>query len=316
MHIALVSPSVAGVTTGNLRSAEDYLGVFRRLGHRVAVSRTWSGEPTPDVLVALHGAKSHAAITRFRAAHPDKPIVLVLTGTDIYPEPDSKTLESMAIADRMVSLQDRAPRKIPDDLRHKNRTILHGAAPSGNKTSNKSEDPFDIVVAGHLRDVKDPMRAAYAARLVPPSSKIRIRHAGAILDEKYRALVARELRENHRYESLGQLSPDDLKAVTARSQLMIVSSINEGGARIVGESIVDGTPVLSSRIDGVVGLLDEDYPGYFPVRGTEELAALMSKVESDRPFRARLQAAARLREDRFDPARQVAGWDALLNEIA
>ena len=70
----------------------------------------------------------------------------------------------------------------------------------------------------------------------------------------------------------------------ASSRLMVMSSLFEGGARVVGEAMVHGTPVISSRIDGVVGLLGDDYPGYFLPGDTAELAALLNRFETDPGF--------------------------------
>ena len=56
---------------------------------------------------------------------------------------------------------------------------------------------------------------------------------------------------------------------------MVISSLSEGGANVISEAAVAGVPVLASRIDGNVGLLGADYPGYFPVGDTEALARLL-----------------------------------------
>src|SRR3546814_3787136 len=37
---------------------------------------------------------------------------------------------------------------------------------------------FQVCVAGHLRDEKDPLRAAFAARLAPPESRLRVVQLG------------------------------------------------------------------------------------------------------------------------------------------
>ena len=65
---------------------------------------------------------------------------------------------------------------------------------------------------------------------------------------------------------------------------MVLSSRSEGGANVISEAIVAGVPILASRMDGNVGLLGADYPGYFPVGDTQALARLLWRIEADAPF--------------------------------
>jgi glycosyltransferase involved in cell wall biosynthesis len=74
--------------------------------------------------------------------------------------------------------------------------------------------------------------------------------------------------------------------------------------------------VLASRIDGSVGLLGRDYPGYFPVRDTAALARLLEKIESSPEFLMRLHRAVARRAHLFRPAREKAAWKKLIREIA
>ena len=97
---------------------------------------------------------------------------------------------------------------------------------------------------------------------------------------------------------------------------MVISSRLEGGANVVSESIVLGTPILASRIPGNVGLLGDDYPGYFPVGDTKALARLMQRIEGDPRFLAALQRAVARRAPLFRPKREVAAWRRLLAELS
>ena len=58
----------------------------------------------------------------------------------------------------------------------------------------------------------------------------------------------------------------------------------EGGANVVSEALAAGVPVLCSRISGSIGLLGEDYSGYFEVGDTAGLTELMLKCEQDKSF--------------------------------
>ena len=97
---------------------------------------------------------------------------------------------------------------------------------------------------------------------------------------------------------------------------MVLSSLSEGGANVISEAVAAGVPVLASRIDGSVGLLGRDYPGYFPVGDTRALAQLLHRIETDPQFLTRLHRAIERRGHLFRPAREKAAWEKLIGEIA
>jgi glycosyltransferase involved in cell wall biosynthesis len=96
---------------------------------------------------------------------------------------------------------------------------------------------------------------------------------------------------------------------------MVITSLSEGGARVVGEAIVHGTPVLSTRIDGVIGLLGENYPGFFPVGDAADLAEILLKSEHDSAFNGELKAAALRFADQFDPETEKQAIVSLVENI-
>src|SRR5205807_2246076 len=109
-------------------------------------------------------------IHRFKTRHPACPLIVQLSGTDIYQyltEDPAPTLCSMQLADRLVALNRLAWRVVPRRFRKKLCVILQSASrpPRPRRPSRRH---IDISVIGHLRDVKDPLRAAAAARLLPP----------------------------------------------------------------------------------------------------------------------------------------------------
>lgn len=308
----IVIPASVGLRSGNAHTAGRWRDMLEAQGHRVTVAEGDDGF-AGDLLVVLHAVKSRAALTAYRNRVPGGKVVLCLTGTDIYGEPCAELRASMEEADRIVVLQAKALERIPEDLRPKARVILQSVERM--EREPRAPEGFQVCVVGHLREVKDPLRAAAAARLLPDGSDIRIVQAGAIVEEEFRGLVEEEMETNPRYRWVGELAPDETRALIAASEAMVLSSRSEGGARVVGEAVVEGTPVLSSRIEGVIGMLGEDYGGYFTYGATEELRDLMLRLERDAGFRAALREEVAALADRFEPRREVEAWADLLREI-
>jgi len=302
VRIGITEPTSGDTPTGNRRQATQWGSYLRELGHEVELGVA-ADRFNVDALIALNASKSHDSIVAFRAAHPSRPIIVVLTGTDIYPAPDQRTIEAIRIADRIVTLQARAAQQIPSIFRDKLSVIVQAAAPPSTPPAARSTDPFQIAVVSHLREVKDPLRAAKAARMLPPASKIRVRLAGDVLDAEYREMVAIEVAENARFEWLGPLD------ATATGDLIAASQL------VIGDSVVLGTPLLAARNDASASLLKDDYPGLYEAGNTLELAALMLRAETDSDFRDTLHDRIAPLVPRFDPQRERAALQTLIQEL-
>jgi putative glycosyltransferase (TIGR04348 family) len=312
MKIRLVTPAPRHSHTGNRVTAVRWARILRRLGHRVDVRQEWDGEPC-DLLLALHARRSYPSIERYHRRHPDLPLLVTLTGTDLYGDlkTSAEARRSLEWADRVIVLQSEGVAELEPHLRAKTRVIYQSAVATSARLA-KSRRTFDVCVVGHLRPVKDPFRAAEAARLLPAESRIRIVHAGGAMTPEMQRRAEAEMRSNPRYRWLGDRPQGQVRLLLARSRAMVLSSRMEGGANVVSEALVAGLPVLSSRIAGSIGMLGEDYPGYFEVGATEELAALLERCEQRPSFLADLEARCRVLARRFDPAREIAAWESLL----
>ena len=290
--------------------------ILRELGHEVRVADAYDGSPT-DLMIALHAWRSAESIHRFRALYPDRPLIVALSGTDIYEyiaRDPAPVLHSLACADRLLALQDLVRRRVPMRFRSKLR-VLHQSAPPLSP-GRKSMRSFDVAVIGHLRPVKDPMRAALAARRLPASSRMRIVHYGAAENPRWAAAAKAEMARNPRYVWRSDRPRAEVRRLLGRARVMVLSSRSEGGANVISEAVAAKVPILASRIDGSVGLLGRDYPGYFPVGDTAALARLLHRVESDPPYLSRLQRAIARRALLFRPAREKAAWKKLIRELA
>jgi putative glycosyltransferase (TIGR04348 family) len=320
MKIGIVTPAPPRSLYGNRITALRWAKILKSLGHRVSLTQTYGGEPY-DLLIALHARRSYPAARQFSREHPQRLLIVALTGTDLYRDlaRSRKAQRSLDLATRIVTLQPKALETLKPEWREKTHVIYQSArAPDKRGITGRSDRgvrSFDVCVAGHLRPVKDPFRAALAARRLPPSSRIRILHLGAARTQAMAARAHSEMKANPRYHWLGEKPSGQVWRILRQSKLCVLSSKLEGGANILSEAIVAGTPVIASRIPGSVGILGEDYPGYFTVGSTDELAALLGRAETNSEFLATLQARCRKLRPLFAPAREKAAWRNLLAEL-
>ncbi len=290
---------------------------MRTLGHRVEVVTDYAEGHPCDLLVALHARRSAESIQRFYDLHPECPLVLCLTGTDVYQDihTDAFAQRSMELADRIVTLQPEAMLELPERLRWKVRPIIQSATQTPGPGPSPDARSFDVAVVGHLRSVKDPFRTALASRLLPSTSRIRILHVGGAMTKPMAERAWREMERNPRYRWLGELPRWRTRRIMKRSQVLVLTSKLEGGANVVSEALADGIPVISSRVSGSIGLLGEDYPGYFPVGNTRALAGMLRRVETDRVFLDEIREWCRRLTPTVLPSSELERWHETLEEL-
>ncbi len=287
MKLVIITPAAAGSRAGNRATAERWKALLEASGHQVSVITEYRGEAC-DAFVALHAWRSRAAIQLFRKNWPETPLLVALTGTDIYHHQlqyPADTNASMAAADILIGLHCFVAQDIPGEYSNKLVTLYQSAdsiqRPPG---STRPDGTFNVCVIGHLRDEKDSLRAALAARLLPADSHIRILCAGKPYNTGWQRAAEAEMQKNPRFQWLGELSGADTKRLMINSQVMVISSIMEGGANVVSEACRAGLPVIASDISGNRGLLGEDYAGYYPVGDEQALAARLHRAETDPEF--------------------------------
>jgi putative glycosyltransferase (TIGR04348 family) len=315
MQIILITPVRSSSRSGNATTTARWTRLLRELGHDVRVTNRYGGEAA-ELMVALHAWRSADSIREFRERYPRRPLIVALSGTDIYEYIDrdrAPTLRSLACADRLIALQGLARRRVPAKLRGKVRVVYQSAPPL--HPSAATSRGFDVAVIGHLRQVKDPFRAAKAARRLPATSRIRIVHLGAAETPRWTALAEAEMRSNPRYIWRGDRPQADVRRLLGRARAIVLSSLSEGGANVISEAVAAGVPVLATRIDGSVGLLGGNYPGYFPVGDTAALTRLLHRIETSPEFLERLQRAVARRAHLFRPEREKAAWKRLIREM-
>ncbi len=326
MRIGIVTPAPPGSRRGNRITALRWARLLRRLGHRVEVAQQYQQQRW-HLMVALHARKSHGAVKRFRRRWPERPIVVALTGTDVYgdlPQGNAQAAESVELADALVVLQADAPSQLPP--RHRDKThVIYQSVRTG-LSWQPLRRKFRLCVLGHLRRVKDPFRAAeavaylhrHAAGLSPGQAfrPLEVCQAGEALSPSFARRAERWQAQHPWYRYLGEVPHHRAMRLLSRSSLLVLSSLMEGGANVVCEAIAVGTPVLSSDIGGTRGLLGADYPGLFPVGDTRALAQLIHRCATEQRFLLRLHRWCAARRHLVAPEREQAAWRKLLARLS
>jgi putative glycosyltransferase (TIGR04348 family) len=306
---------MANANNGNWHTASRWAN-FLGARYRVTLTAEWNGEPC-EVLVALHARRSAASLSRYSAAFPGGPSVLILTGTDLYRDigNDADAQRSLRLATRLVVLQEAGLTELEPALREK-ACVIHQSVPEASRGSGTAnEASADVVMIGHLRAEKDPLTFMRAARLLRRPG-LRMIHIGGALDpalgEQARLT---ELSAPH-YRWLGSQAHAATLQTLKQSRLTAITSVMEGGAHVIIESIISGVPVLASDISGNRGMLGSGYAGYFPVGDSGALARMIEKALSDPEYYALLQAQCDARAPLFLPEREHAAVMQLMDNLA
>ena len=310
--LVIVTPALAAANNGNWRTAQRWAHMLSD-HYRVRLAQAWSGG-SEDLMIALHARRSAASVQAWRAARRG-PLALVLTGTDLYGDiqHDAAAQRSLALADRLVVLNELGLQSLPAEFHHKASVCLQSTPQR--QTQVKTTRHLRALMVGHLREEKSPQTYFEAARLLAARTDILLDHIGGGLDEALAAEARMLMQGQPRYRWLGSLPHKAARARIQAAHVLVHASRVEGGAHVVTEAITSGTPVLVSRIDGNLGLVGVDYSGTFAWGDAEGLAALLRRCRDDAAMLLALRAQCATRATLFEPERERQTLLALLNAL-
>ena len=334
MDILLVTSAPPGSEFGSETTSIRWENNLSALGHRVDTSYVFGKSPDTyattdyELMVAIGAEECDEAITAFLATHADGHLAVMLTGHNLYAQPEVSPIVARNIerASAIIVPNDHAVERLPPQFRDKTHVLYPAvelpeggveAIPDPPLREERQTDPpqFEVCVANHLADYSDPLRTAEAARLLPEDSRIFVTHIGRVLDPQWEARVEGESETNPRYDWLGEASWSEARRYIKRARLLSLTSTIDGGGNTIAEAVVLGTPLVATRIPGHVGLTGEDYPGLLETHDERTLAEMMYAVETDPDFREQLdQECARMRP-KFDMNSEREGWRKILDSI-
>jgi putative glycosyltransferase (TIGR04348 family) len=298
--ILIVTPALADANNGNWQTARRWARMLAK-AYRVRLATGWDGGGD-DLMIALHARRSAPAIHAWKRARPRSPLLVVLTGTDLYRDiaTDADAQASLRLADALVVLNAHGARELAPALRAKCHVVLQSC-------TAREPRPFPAgrlraLMVGHLREEKDPGTFLRAAARLADRADLRFDHVGAALDPALGAQAAALAASHPRYRWLGALPHEAARRRIQSAQVLVHASRMEGGAHVVIEALRSGTPVIASRIDGNLGLLGDDWPATFEVGDDAALVRLIAQARDDPAMLADLRRRALARSPSFDPA--------------
>ena len=312
--VCIVTPALADAQNGNWQTARRWAHMLAD-SHRVELTDRWT-DSDADVLIALHARRSADSVRRWSTNRPGRPIVVALTGTDLYRDiqVDADAQESLRLADALIVLQERGIDALPPPCRAK-ATICFQST-SKQATLPKTPRHLRALMVGHLRVEKDPDTFFGAARALAGRADILLDHVGASLDAEWARKARATEASCPRYRWLGLLPGAVTRGRIRRAHVLVHPSRIEGGAHVVMEAVRSGTPVLAARIPGNVGMLGADYGGYFEAGDVMALSGLLKRCRDEPTLLQELNRMCADRDPLFEPSREKATLLAVVRGLA
>jgi putative glycosyltransferase (TIGR04348 family) len=313
--VEIYTPYAAQANNGNWRTAARWARHLRSRYRVIVQTGPESGSHRADCLIALHARRSFPAVQDWRERCPAKPLVVTLTGTDLYRDlPESaEARTSLRAADRLIVLQEDALRFLPQAERAKAHVIYQSAVSL--RSCEKPRTRLNCILVAHLRSEKDPLTAMSAWDFLERDEPIYLTQVGAALDKGLAEAALDLQRREARYRWVGPKPHAWTRQAIKHAHLLIVPSKMEGGANVIVEALTAGTPVVASRVSGNIGMLGEKFTDYFEVGDSEMLAGMLKRYWQEPDSYRDLSRQCRARRALFQPEREQAALFRLIGQL-
>lgn len=332
--VVIVSPALADANNGNWQTARRWRQLLQSsvgpsTPRNARIVAQWPDGPQAakdQCMIALHARRSAGSIVAWAnsrslgqsdpaVVQPVPGLAVVLTGTDLYRDilTDAQAQQSLQLAQRLVVLQSLGLGALPSALQSR-ASVIFQSTPA-RVALPKPTRFLKAVMVGHLREEKSPQTLFAAARLLKSSDAIHLDHIGAPLDAALAQQAQTTALTHPHYRWLGGLPHNTTRRHMQRAHLLVHTSRMEGGAHVVMEAVRCATPVLASRIAGNVGMLGEDYAGYFDWDDSGRLVALLRQCRDDADFFVHLQRQCAIRAPLFSTEVERKALHALADSL-
>ena len=317
IDVRILTPFGAASGMGNWRTASRYAQMLRASGlnasvfepNAIADACLESGQRT--VAIVLNAQRSAKELQAF--ARAKIPVMLVMTGTDIYgalrqersgsPEYVA-TEQALRSAALIVTLQAEASQEIGSrwpELSPRVFTLMQ-TSPTRKPYApiiTPQSKTVRFLIAAHIREEKDPRTAFFAFHRAFPEGwarrwdggrvPVRLIHVGSHRD---RALAREMLQLSGQFQGIlleGPLTHAQTMRRMTHVHGLIQPSVSEGGALVVAEAVGCRLPVIASDIAAHRAQLGRDDPGLFPAGDVDALAARLTRFIQDQDFHHQLR---------------------------
>jgi glycosyltransferase involved in cell wall biosynthesis len=172
-------------------------------------------------------------------------------------------------------------------------------------------EPVVVAFVGRLVEVKNPERFLRAAALVSGGARFLVVGDGELRPSL--EALARELGVDVAFTG----AVPDARPLIASADVMVVSSDSEGQSIATLEALAAGTPVVSTPVSGMAGLLGGGAGIVAADFAPESLAAAISELVGDRARRTGMGAAgAKLVRERFSADAMVDAYERRYRALA
>ncbi len=286
--IKIFSPSGDNVVTGNYVTAKRYAYHLQNLGHRVFICNGFEGKVNVEGLrcaFVLHAEKGFHVIKELAAKNV--PVVLVLTGTDLYRDiistKNSKKehcLKSIQLASAIVVLHENAVSdllKVVSFPRERIFVVLQSVVDFKKRSFFfKKKNHYKILLLSNIRKEKGIIIAISGFLEFQKNNDARYKftldHIGGVLDQGYFKKIINLLEGVKNVSFLGSIEKEKLQMILAGYDLLLHSSLIEGGSLVIQEAQNAGLPIIASDISCHTALLGSEYVGLHSAGSSKDVS--------------------------------------------
>jgi glycosyltransferase involved in cell wall biosynthesis len=218
---------------------------------------------------------------------------------------------TLAVEDHVLAVSEEARGSMAGPFRRRTEVLHHGVdavalrAAAGDRAATRAalglapDEPVAVQVANFRREKAHEVLVAAAKALRDRGTPVRFLLVG-------QGQRQQEITDLVAAEGVGDVVTilgfrDDVAAIVAASDLLVLSSDHEGLPVAVMEALTLGVPIVSTRVGGMPEAVTDGVEGLLvPPRDPEALADAVARVAFDADLRSRLGAAARERAAAFD----------------